>query len=344
MELLLLNFVFSLILSVSSSFTNSEVTEISLGPETSVVDKILGGCSDSTEVMCMLEARRIINKWLDINNKRTVLVAGKTGTGKTRLIKGLVQNITEVTGENERNLFPKTYQVQPYEHFYKESKIVFYDTPGLVDTEKKEDGTNDRNYDYLQDMVNKQLYPDVIVFFISMYHTAGYTLQEEDKYVIKNVSHAFGWARWRYAMFVLSFANMVRHPDAETDPGSPDDKFHFSQTLTNLRFQIEKLLKELRVQKDVLFNIPIIPVGLVDEPVIVADPEKHSWVDQFWKKVDSILQASQEDKKKENEDRKRGRRCACPEETKEDQASQEAAVEEPTTDNSPTERPPKDEI
>ncbi len=68
------------------------------GEQKSLVQFILKDCQ-YTRVSCVLKANRSLVDWLKENNRYTVLEAGKTGTGKTRLIKGFSNNITSVGKE-----------------------------------------------------------------------------------------------------------------------------------------------------------------------------------------------------------------------------------------------------
>ena len=266
----------------------------------SYVNLILNNkCASKSNVTCLLEARKEINEWLNLDSRDqfTLLLTGKTGSGKTRFISGFIgKDAMPLVSEDESNLLPKTHQVIPYQYIYNDVKIILYDTPGLVDTENKI-SNGDTNHNYLKDMVAKRLFPDIVVFFIKMDDVAQNSLHVEDKHVIKNVTDAFGWARWRYALFVLSFANKV-HKEGATW-GDHMDQFHFNDIWNHLSLEINKLLIELHVQGEVVNRIPIIPVGLVSEPIIKADKRNISWVEQFWDKAFSILRFKSDDKQRE---------------------------------------------
>ncbi len=232
--------------------------------------------------------------WLFVCSLRSwepkVLVAGKTGVGKTRLIKAFANDVPEINAENEKNIIARTMKVEPYRCDYKDKKIIFYDSPGLMDNETN---TNERNHEYLSDMVDKNENPDAIVFFINMNQDVANALDKEDEYVIRNISHTFGWARWRYAMFVLSFANNVHNPDSKE---GPDYERYFSQRLLDMRHHIKTLLDTLFAGTKVVRYIPIIPAGLVNTEKIPADVRDISWVEEFWTKLFRILEESRLEK------------------------------------------------
>ncbi len=136
-----------------------------------------------------------------------VLLAGKTGTGKkTRFIKGLANN---VTGSSE--MLPITTELEAYDFFHEGVKFTFYDSHGMnvgANTDNRGD-----NFSYLKEIVTKNILPDAIIFFISMDQPFSESLNEEDMYVIKNISNALGWVKLRHAMFMLCFANIVKSPN-----------------------------------------------------------------------------------------------------------------------------------
>ncbi len=169
-----------------------------------------------------MKAHETTSRLLENNYLPKVLVAGKTGVGKTRLIKAFANDVPEINDENKITLIAKTLKVEPYQCGYKDKRIIVYDSPGLIDNQ-----TDERNHEYLSDMVDKNENPDAIVFFINMNQDVANALEKEDEYVIRNISHTFGWARWRYAMFVLSFANRVHNPDA-LEVGDPLDQHYFT--------------------------------------------------------------------------------------------------------------------
>ncbi len=256
-----------------------------------LVELIAKDCGD-TQVRCLLKFQEIISKLLEVSYLPKVLVAGKTGVGKTRLIKGFANDIPEINAENEKTLIAKTVKVEPYRCDYKDKRIIFYDSPGLMDTDTNID---ERNHEYLSDMVDKNENPDAIVFFIHMNQDVANALDIEDEYVIRNISHTFGWARWRYAMFVLSFANSVHNPDAK-HVGDPLDQDYFIKRLASMRLHIKTLLDRLFAGTNVVRYIPIIPAGLVNTEKLPVDVRDISWVDEFWNKLFGILEASRLDK------------------------------------------------
>lgn len=296
MDICKINFIAILLLAAPSSSESKK-------DKNSYVQWILQEkCSGST-VQCVLDAKLELNDWLEENNGYTVLIAGKTGTGKTTFIKGFTEDY--MPGEDDDSLLPKTREVSHYLYEFKGVKISLYDTPGLSD---EEGGVHDHKY--LMDMVKHDISPDLIVFFVKMDDATDSSLRLEDKYVIKNISDTFGWARWRFALFVLSFANRVYKEG--TSLGDFENQYYFTDMRNKLKHRIRTTLKNFNVEDDVVNNIPTIPVGLVGQPKIVSDERNISWIDEFWKNAFNILKESKKEEKQRKSKEKKGECCPCP--------------------------------
>ncbi len=227
------------------------------------------------DVKCALKKVSCIERWLKENNFFKVLVTGKMGTGKTTFIRGLTENYMP----EEDDLLPHTVNVTPHEYVYKQMVFRLYDTPGLQDDiNSSNDGT------YLRDMVKNSYSPDLIVFAVKMDDGE---LRLEDNKTMKAVTDAFGWKCWEKAMFILTFANKVSK--IGVDPDSKENKIHFNQERDHLTLQIVKALKANKVHSDVVNQIPIVPVGLIRQPLIPSDQSKESWIGKFWKGFNQVL-------------------------------------------------------
>ena len=261
-------------------------------------------CSKRATVQCILRARNELDRWLEENNHYTILVVGKMGSGKTTLIKGFTEDYMP-GGDGNDSILPHTVEVAHYMYEYKGVKISLYDTPGL----SEEEGGN-LDYKYLENMVDHEISPNLIVFATKMDSAAGNSLSAEDERVMKRVSDMFGAARWKFAIFVLTFANKVRKE--EESPGSFENRHYFNKVWNELEYQIRTSLKSFHVQQDVVDNIPIFPIGFLKQPDIKADKREISWVDEFWSKSFKILQKSKTEEKLRKEKEKKGECCACP--------------------------------
>ena len=260
-------------------------------------------CSEQANIQCIVKAKTDLTKWLDKNNQYTILIAGRMGTGKTTLLRGFTME-DEPSKANRSNL-PHTQKVTPYMYIHKGVKILFYDTPGLSE---KEEGNQDQVY--LQDMVKNEISPDLIIFTVKMDITGSdSSLSTEDEQVMKNVSDTFGWARWRFAMFVLTFANRVYLENIA--PTNFKSRNHFNTVWEKLTYQIQTSLLSFNVEQNVVDDMPIFPIGYVNTPIIKADRRRISWVNEFWDKAFAIMKDSKKENALRKEKEKKGECCCC---------------------------------
>ncbi len=208
------------------------------------------------------------------------------GTGKSTLIKALA----EAYDPEVDNLLPHTTKVTPYAYEQDKVNLTMFDTPGLKDDVN---GTND--YSYLEDMVKNSQQPDLLIFAIRMDDTS---FRRQDMSAIQNISAAFGWPAWRNAIIILTFANKVRKEGEAYD--SRTNKVYYNRIRDKFAEDITKALLEYKVQRDVANNIPVIPVGLVKQPLIPSDERKVSWVDEFWGNVHRYMKGSKQDEATED--------------------------------------------
>ena len=255
-----------------------------LDGEYDILKLVRWGCTDH-DTKCALKKISEIEEWLRHYSKWRVLVTGKMGSGKTTFIRGLTEDFVP-TADNiptPTGLLPDTLKVMPHQYHHEGSNCTFFDTTGLTDNEN---ASND--YDYLKLMTSRSGDPDLLVFAIKMNDLH---MRDEDFQAMTNISHEFGWKIWQKAMFILTFANLVK--DEESSSGSYKHKLFFSRSYRQLHLGIVKSLRSMSVQDDVINEIPVVPVGLVSEPVIAADGRGVSWIDEFWEKAFKLLQKNQ---------------------------------------------------
>lgn len=194
-----------------------------------------------------------------------ILITGKTGTGKSALINGLIGS--NVTKEGD-TLDPTTAQVQKIKLMVHGISMSIFDSPGL------QDGTN-REDEYLRDMEQKCENVDLVLYTIKM---TDQRVHAADTKAMKKITNAFGHNFWERAMFVMTFANEVRSP--EYPENDEENQKYFENRLQNWRDNLPRIISE-RVGIPIYIgsNVPIVPAGYYKTRDL---PGRKFWFSQFW--------------------------------------------------------------
>ena len=80
--------------------------------------------------------------------------------------------------------------------------------------------------------------------------------------------------------------------DPNTSIESRQNKVNYAQIRNDFSLKVTDILIAEKVQEDVANEIPVVPVGLVSQPIIPSDERKVSWLDEFWSSVFRRLKAA----------------------------------------------------
>ena len=205
-------------------------------------------------------------------NRFTILITGKTGVGKSRLVNALVG---ERVAKEGRSKSACTDTVTSYRAKINGVDVVVWDSPGL------QDGTcNERLY--LQDMESKLSQGfDVMIYCISMTDTRFY---EADKSAIRTLTKEFGSKLWENGVVALTFANLkTKDPDEESDLA-----YYLEETYLWEK-AIDEFLANLNVDLLVRQQIPIVPTGNYKQ---LRLPECENWLSDLWIKCYNVMRIS----------------------------------------------------
>ena len=199
------------------------------------------------------------------------MITGKTGSGKTSLINGL---IGKKVGEEGDELDRKTVHVEPKELTCEGTLVKIWDTPGL------QDGTNDEDQ-YLQEMKESCSDCDLYIYCLNMDQTR---FEASETRAIQILTETFGKNFWAKVLFVLTFANKVEG----SCPMGSDEKRFFTDKLKAWHAKLAEKLKEFGVKEEVADNIEVIPAGhskpLRGHPNPWKLPGIPNWFHNFWYK------------------------------------------------------------
>ena len=213
-------------------------------------------------------------KWVSEKrqNRLTILITGKTGVGKSRLVNALVG---ERVAEEGRSRDRCTDTVTSYRTKIKGVDVVVWDSPGL------QDGTcNERLY--LQDMESKLSQGfDVMIYCISMTDTRFY---DTDKSAIRTLTEVFGSKLWKNGVVALTFANLKTK-----DPEEEDDLAYYLGERYFWEKAIDEFLANLNVDLLVRQQIPIVPTGNYKQ---LRLHECENWLSDLWIKCFNVMSIS----------------------------------------------------
>ena len=226
-----------------------------------------------------------------------ILVAGKTGQGKSTLINGILGNMIAPEGASGMSC---TKTVTEYNFTVNGVCVNAFDSPGLQDCSEQEDK-------YIQNIRDKCKEISLVLFCSKM---TDFRLTEDDKNTMEKLTEAFEEDFWNYAVLVLTFANNEdcerrddRDEDDVQDTSLMDDEKY--EELLKERFQgrlklrekelREFLAKEVGIREEITKRIPVVPVGDYKKtrknPHPYHLPDRDNWFDSLW--LECCLQVKQ---------------------------------------------------
>ena len=215
----------------------------------------------------LMEDQTVADRLLEVGVRPIrILVTGKTGTGKSSLINGIIgDNVTE----EGSSLDPTTTKVEQFKRTVRGVPMLVFDSPGL------QDGTENEK-EYLLDMERKCKKVDLVLYTMKMNDKR---LYKEDVEAMKKLTNAFGVKFWASSMFVMTFANDIRSPAKPDD--EDENRITFETSLHQWTEKLPTVLEnDLNVSKEVARSIPVVPAGYYKN---IHLPGRRYWFSQFWK-------------------------------------------------------------
>ncbi|KAL9980642.1 hypothetical protein ACROYT_G009252 [Oculina patagonica] len=216
-----------------------------------------------------LDLKTAFTRWISREGQKhlSILVTGRTGVGKSRLVNALVGKRVAEEGKQKG---PETPTVNPYPIVINGIEVLVWDSPGL------QDGTCDEEF-YLEDMGNK-LHKglDIMLYCIKM---DDMRFRGDDKNAIRALTRKFGPEIWKNAVIALTFANKIEDPDGEDDE---EQKDYFLRDLKFWQDEIDQFLasdREVKLDSTIRKAIPLVPVGISKKPRL---PTCENWLSDFW--------------------------------------------------------------
>ena len=213
-----------------------------------------------------------MRSWMQESTSVNIFITGKTGTGKSSLVNGIVGR---QVAEEGAALDPHTTKVTSYKSTIDNVTVTVWDSPGL------QDGT-ENEAEYIKDIKQNCKDADLFIYCIRMSETR-FVRDNRDIRAMHILNDELSMAMWENAIFVLSFANDVVD-GGEEDLGLTGKELedHFNTKLTDWTERLHQTLEhELGVPDFLAQRVRVIPAGYHTAPELI-EKSGDFWLSKLW--------------------------------------------------------------
>lgn len=223
-----------------------------------------------------------LDSWWRDSNSISILITGKTGTGKSLLVNAILGQDVAVVGHT---LDPETSKVSSFSGVINGINVTVWDSPGLQDGLSKED-------DYLNDIEARcKQKIDLFIYCVSM-DDSRFIDGNRDIDAMHKLTAKLGKEIWSNAVFILTRANMFITGKRSTLPDTDDIGKQIRKVFGNRLEEWKAVIKECLLDKihlpaEVVEKMPILPAGMKGLPMLVKGFPDTIWLSKIW--LDSLL-------------------------------------------------------
>ena len=207
----------------------------------------------------------------------SVLVCGRTGTGKSTLVNGIIGK--RVAKEGDKVIeHGETSETVRYSMKIDDVDVTVWDSPGLQDG-----SDNDVQSGYISDMREKCSTVNLTLYCVKMIEKRFPHSRSDnpDVNAMARITEVFGPDFWRNTIVVLTFANVVEAVNADwEDLDISAKKEAFEKEVKSWRDIIQRvLMEEINVPEEIAKSVVVVPAGHSRKHKL---PDRDYWLSTLW--------------------------------------------------------------